>query len=128
MNALSKLTERGQTTLPSAIRRRLGARAGDTLEYIETEQGVLLKVKRASMAEIAQRYALEGGSPQTLEDFLRSSREDRGWDEGAFAVVDPEQIESLLEKALEWSQKHAPKVVLTGRVLDDKAIQERLSR
>ena len=94
MNALSKLTERGQTTLPSAIRRRLGARAGDTLEYIETEQGVLLKVQRASIAEIAQKYALEGDSPQTLEKFLRSSREDRGWDEDDLAVFDESKGEN----------------------------------
>jgi len=93
MNALSKLTERGQTTLPSAIRRRLGARAGDTLEYIETEAGVLLKVRRASIADIVKKYALGGDAPQTSEDFLLVSREGRGWDEADLEVFDESDAE-----------------------------------
>jgi len=44
--------------------------------------------------------------------------------EAAFATLPPQQRERLLE----WSRNHAPKVKPTGRVLDEKTVQERLGR
>ena len=38
----SKITSKGQVTLPKSVRERLGIEAGDRLEFIESEQGFLV--------------------------------------------------------------------------------------
>jgi len=39
----SKMTERGQITVPKALRERLGLREGDELEFEEQEGTILLR-------------------------------------------------------------------------------------
>ena len=79
----SKLTRRGQTTLPSEVRKRLRASAGDTLEYELTDEGVLLRVKQPDLDEALAEYlgAFRGTKYKNKADAIKRSRESRGWDE-----------------------------------------------
>ena len=79
----SKLTKRGQTTLPSAVRKRLHASAGDTLEYTLTDEGVLLRVKQPDLGVALEDYlgVFTGESYADAADALAKAREARGWDE-----------------------------------------------
>ena len=90
MTYASKLTERGQTTLPSGVREILGAKPGDTLEYETTAQGVLLRVKRPALEQILQRFGGQYGpsTASSRESVLEQSRVERGWDEGDAALFE----------------------------------------
>ncbi len=46
MKKQAKVTSKGQVTIPREIRRRLGVRAGDKLEFEEDAQGVRVKAVR----------------------------------------------------------------------------------
>ena len=83
MTVSSKLTKRNQTTLPAEVRKRLRAKPGDTLEYDLTDDGILIRVKRPDIREVLTKYlgAFNHEGYEDEEDFLRQSREMRGWDE-----------------------------------------------
>jgi antitoxin PrlF len=49
--AFAKISVKGQTVIPRAIRESLGLRPGDTLRYRLTEQGVLLDKTVANKAD-----------------------------------------------------------------------------
>ena len=46
MRKQAKLTSKGQVTVPREIRRRLGVRAGDRIEFVEDEKGVRVAAVR----------------------------------------------------------------------------------
>jgi AbrB family looped-hinge helix DNA binding protein len=49
----SKITSKGQTTLPAAIQRKLGVKAGDRLQYfIEPDGPVTLHPKTLSVKDL----------------------------------------------------------------------------
>lgn len=83
MSVSSKLTKRNQTTLPAEVRKRLRAKPGDTLEYDLTDEGVTIRVKRPDLGEVLKKYlgVFGGEGYESEEDFLKQSREARGWDE-----------------------------------------------
>ena len=70
---LSKITSKGQVTLPKAIREQLGVRAGDSLVY-EVE-GTSVRVRKAEPFDlewhraIAQTLAPEWDSAYDHENF-----------------------------------------------------------
>ena len=51
----AKLTSKGQITVPRDIRRRLGVRAGDKLEFEDDGKGVQVKAVRD--ASVFEKYA-----------------------------------------------------------------------
>jgi AbrB family looped-hinge helix DNA binding protein len=79
----SKLTQRGQTTIPSQIRRLLHAKPGDILEYEVTEQGVLVRVMQPDITKALDTYLGVFGPSESRseEEALDAQREARGWDE-----------------------------------------------
>ena len=83
MTVTSKLTKRGQTTLPAEVRERLRASAGDTLEYELTDTGVLLRVRQPDLGPALDEYlgVFAGGGYADAADALARAREARGWDE-----------------------------------------------
>ena len=99
MTVTSKLTKRGQTTLPAEVRKRLHASAGDTLEYELTDEGVLLRVKQPDLDEALDGYlgAFGGDGYTDSADAIKRSREVRGWDKD-----DAELFE-------QWSDEHETK-------------------
>lgn len=79
----SKVTGKGQVTIPKEIRRRLGLREG---EYVVWEpRGEQVVVERATVAptedfdrlaaRIAKRFAERGITRQDVEDAIREARE-----------------------------------------------------
>lgn len=42
----SKITSKSQTMIPRTIRQKLGIVPGDMLDYIETEQGIIIEKAR----------------------------------------------------------------------------------
>ena len=79
----SKVTKRGQTTLPTKIREFLHAKPGDTLEYKVIEDSVVLQVKKPDINETLQKYlgAFGQATAQTTEEALKKDRTKRGWDD-----------------------------------------------
>jgi len=43
MSETTKVTEKGQTTIPQELRERYGIEAGDEVEWVETDQGIVLR-------------------------------------------------------------------------------------
>ncbi len=55
----SRVAERGQVTIPKALRERLGVRPGTTLEFSE-EHGRLVAVKAAHADAVSKVYGCLG--------------------------------------------------------------------
>jgi AbrB family looped-hinge helix DNA binding protein len=80
MSETTKVTDKGQTTIPQELREKYGIEPGDEVEWIETEDGLVLKkvandrgrgmlvdddVPRAKREEVAE----------TLSETVREMRE-----------------------------------------------------
>lgn len=76
---LSMVQEKGQVTIPVAIRRKLGLKKGDMVAFIETEDGVLIS-PRETVALDALRKIGESLKEQgiTLEEMVENGRKIRG--------------------------------------------------
>jgi AbrB family looped-hinge helix DNA binding protein len=72
----SRIAERGQVTIPKALRDRLGVVAGTTLEFSE-EQGRLVAVKTSSADPVAKVYGCLGRKFNT-DAFMAEIRGVRG--------------------------------------------------
>lgn len=76
---LVRVQEKGQVTLPSEIREKLGLKKGDLVAVLETDEGVLI-----SPQEIVATRALDRigevlkGKGISLEEIIESGREVRG--------------------------------------------------
>jgi len=92
----SKVTDRGQTTLPARVREALKIRPGDTLEYELSEKGVQVKVKRMSLDEVLEKYGGMFGpsSAKTEQEALAEFRALRGRDEEDQEILDRWAAES----------------------------------
>ena len=76
---LVRVQEKGQVTLPTELRRKLGLKKGDLVEVSETPQGLLITPQQA----VATRALDEIGAALrergvTLEELIESGREIRG--------------------------------------------------
>ena len=76
---LSVVQEKGQVTIPSEIRKKLGLKKGDLVAFVETEQGVLISpqevIAAESLDQIGQILREKG---LTIEELIESGREIRG--------------------------------------------------
>ena len=80
MASTSKITERGQTTIPTRIRKQLRAKVGNTLEYEVTPLGVTIRVKKPDIRLVLKKYAGRLSSGSASVDPVAEQRERRGWD------------------------------------------------
>ena len=63
------LTSKGQTTIPKAIRDRLGLRPGDTLRFTLLSDGtVVMRAKRRSIRELAGALHDPDRKPLSLDE------------------------------------------------------------
>jgi AbrB family looped-hinge helix DNA binding protein len=76
---LTRIQEKGQVTLPAAVRRRLGLKKGDLVAVTETPEGILITpqevVASQALAEIGEALKAQGLS---LEDMIERGRAIRG--------------------------------------------------
>ena len=69
----SRITIKGQTTLPKAIRESLAVKAGDRVRYVMVNEGVLIvPVRPTSRLFRSLRY---DGPPVSLDDMDRAIAE-----------------------------------------------------
>ena len=76
---LSVMQEKGQVTIPTEIRKRLGLKKGDRVSFVETEDGVLISPQEVVATKAMNRLGQiikENGL--TLEDLMERGREMRG--------------------------------------------------
>jgi AbrB family looped-hinge helix DNA binding protein len=75
---LVRVQEKGQVTLPAAIRKRLGLKKGDYVAVEETPEGVLITTRAIAairaLDNIGQALKEQG---LTLEDMIESGQEIR---------------------------------------------------
>jgi AbrB family looped-hinge helix DNA binding protein len=75
---LVRVQEKGQVTLPSELRRRLGLKKGDLVAVVETEDGILITpqevVTSKALDRIGEVLKEQGIS---LEELIESGREER---------------------------------------------------
>lgn len=75
---LVRVQEKGQVTLPTEVRRKLGLKKGDLVAVIETPEGVLITPQEAiatkALDRIGQVLKQQGLS---LDDLIESGREER---------------------------------------------------
>ena len=88
----SKVTERGQTTLPVRVRETLNAKPGDTLEYEILEDSVVIRVKRPDIRAVLAKYrgAFGASTATTKEEAIKEFRALRDWDETDEIIFAPE--------------------------------------
>ena len=74
MTTTVKVTRKGQTTIPSKFRKKLGIKQGDCLVVEATEKGVLFKVvpRLEDMAGIDAEY----GTPEEIKKEIEKLREE----------------------------------------------------
>ena len=72
--AKTRITTKGQVTIPKQVRERLGLRPGDELEFME-EDGVFRLKKRVD-AEVFKKYRgyLKEWAGQASDDLVREMR------------------------------------------------------
>ncbi len=74
-----RVQEKGQVTIPRAIREKLGLKKGDLVTFVETEAGIVIQpvelVLSAALDEIGQALKEKGF---TLDALIESGREIRG--------------------------------------------------
>ncbi len=71
-----KITERGQLTIPKAVREKYGITPATELEVLETVDGILI-VKKAGVSPLRKFLgkATARGLPRTTDKFLRLVRD-----------------------------------------------------
>lgn len=75
--ASAALTSKGQVTIPVEIRRKLGLKAGDRVQFVERDNGeIVLKPKNRSIMDLhgAVKWT---GKPVTIEEMNETIA--KGW-------------------------------------------------
>lgn len=75
MLATSKLTSKGQTTIPLEVREFLHLKPGDRLRYIQRDGIVELRAKTGRAADLAGMFHKPGMPPLTVEEMDGSMAE-----------------------------------------------------
>ena len=76
---LVRVQEKGQVTLPSEVRKRLGIKKGDFVAITETPDGVLVTPQEVLATQALDRIGeILRGQGISLDDLIESGREERG--------------------------------------------------
>ena len=77
---ISKVSSKGQITIPLDIRRRLGLEQGSQVEFLIQDGETLLRPARAKDDDPFSRYCgiMADRLPDSLDEILRNERELRG--------------------------------------------------
>lgn len=74
--ALVKMSTRGRVTIPKEIRDMLNLRPGDSVAFIKTEKGLLLKPVRGTLADLQGSVKVD--SRQDFEQIREETKKSRG--------------------------------------------------
>lgn len=75
---LVRIQEKGQVTLPSEVRKRLGLRKGDLVSVVDTPEGVLIRPQQVLATEALDRIgAALREKGLSLDDLIESGRQER---------------------------------------------------
>jgi AbrB family looped-hinge helix DNA binding protein len=78
MTLYVRVQEKGQVTIPTRIRRKLNLKKGDTVMFVETKEGILIKpaevVLTEALDDIGKALKAEG---ITLDQWIERGRETR---------------------------------------------------
>lgn len=72
MSFESKITSKGQTTIPAEIRERLGLQTGDRIAFIEMEQGFLIMPRNRPVSTLFGSLAEYARPGTTVDDYDRA--------------------------------------------------------
>jgi len=76
---LIRVQEKGQVTLPTVFRKRLGMKKGDLVAVVETPEGLLITPQEVVAAQALDRIgAALKEQGLSLEELIESGREERG--------------------------------------------------
>lgn len=76
---LVRVQEKGQVTLPSEVRKKLGLKKGDLVAVTETKEGVLITPQQVIANQALDKLGeVLKGKGLSLEDLIESGREIRG--------------------------------------------------
>ena len=78
-NLAVRVQEKGQVTLPKAVRQKLKLKKGDLVTFVDTAEGIVIKpaavVANEALDELAQALRAKG---VTFDELLERGREIRG--------------------------------------------------
>ncbi len=76
---LVRVQEKGQVTLPTEVRKRLGIKKGDLVAVTETPEGLLITPQEVLATRSLDRIgAVLREQGLSLDDLIESGREERG--------------------------------------------------
>ena len=76
---LSVMQEKGQVTIPTEIRKKLGLKKGDWVGFVETKDGVLISPQEVVAVKAMDRLGeIIKDNGLSLEELMESGREIRG--------------------------------------------------
>ncbi|MBI3734737.1 MAG: AbrB/MazE/SpoVT family DNA-binding domain-containing protein [Chloroflexi bacterium] len=79
LKRLSVVQEKGQVTIPTEIRKKLGLKKGDRVSFVETDRGVLISPQEVVALDALEKIGqLLKENGLTLEELMASGRETRG--------------------------------------------------
>ncbi|NEU55745.1 AbrB/MazE/SpoVT family DNA-binding domain-containing protein [Halorussus sp. MSC15.2] len=72
---MSRVTSKGQVTIPKEVRERLGIRPGDEIEFEETDEGYV--IKKEVEANRFEKWRGVAETDETVEERMRDLRGER---------------------------------------------------
>ena len=76
---LSVMQEKGQVTIPTEIRKKLGLKKGDRVGFVETKDGVLISPQEVVAVKAMDRLGeIIKDNGLSLEELMERGREIRG--------------------------------------------------
>lgn len=71
----SKVTKKGQVTIPSTMRKRYRIAEGTTVTFEETSEGLVIK-PRPDIADSAGKLSMYAHADEVLKDVLKKRKEE----------------------------------------------------
>lgn len=76
---ISRLTSKGQVTLPKAVREAMGLGVGDRVEFLPTDQGgFVIRPLRSDISKIRGLLAGRVAKPVSIEEMNEAIEEEAG--------------------------------------------------
>lgn len=71
----SKLTTKGQVTIPSSVRKKLHLKSGDTIEFTEKNGEIILKSIKKTVSDVFGVLSRKNQKPLSVEEMNNKIRQ-----------------------------------------------------